>query len=134
MNWLRSLRSVADKTRRFIGEAQRRLTGLARDLYDRHLARRYRTLVVDASLPSDLKRRYLYVVQEDGFEEQAAMLCPCGCGRVLHMNLLPDTRPCWRLTKHANGRATLHPSVWRKKDCGSHFWLREGRVIWCRGV
>jgi hypothetical protein len=94
----------------------------------------YRTLVVEEALPNELKRRTLYVVQEDGFREQAALLCPCRCGRVLHMNLLPDARPCWRLTEHEDGTASLHPSVWRKKDCGSHFWFRRGRVQWCRGV
>ncbi|MER9417949.1 DUF6527 family protein [Mesorhizobium sp. M0306] len=60
------------------------------------------------------------------------MLCPCGCRRVLHMNLLADERPCWRLTRHDDGTTTLHPSVWRKTDCGSHFWFRRGRVEWCR--
>ena len=92
----------------------------------------YRTVVVEESLPKELKRRTLYVVQEDGFEEQAAMICPCGCRRVLHMNLFADERPCWRLTEHEDGTASLHPSVWRKKDCGSHFWFRHGRVHWCR--
>ena len=91
----------------------------------------YRSCVVDKALPRRLKKRVLYVVQEDGFEEQAAMRCPCGCGRILHMNLLPDERPCWRLTRHGDGTATLHPSVWRQKDCGSHFWFRHGRVQWC---
>ncbi|MER9141803.1 DUF6527 family protein [Mesorhizobium sp. M0871] len=60
------------------------------------------------------------------------MLCPCGCRRVLHMNLLADERPCWRLTRHDDGTTTLHPSVWRTTGCGSHFWFRRGRVEWCR--
>lgn len=91
----------------------------------------YRTKVVEESLPETLDRKTLYIVEEDGFQEQAAMLCPCGCKRVLHMNLIPDERPCWTVAQHDNGTATLHPSVWRKKDCGSHFWFRNGRVIWC---
>nr|WP_081710834.1 MULTISPECIES: DUF6527 family protein [unclassified Afipia] len=91
----------------------------------------YATLVVEEALPKKLKRRALYVVQEDGFEEQAAMICPCGCRSILHMNLLPDERPCWRVTRHDDGTATLNPSVWRKKECGSHFWFRNGRVLWC---
>ena len=134
MSWFGSVRAAADRMGRLFGEARRRLAASARNFYDRHLARRYRTLLVEANLPERLKSRYLYIVQEDGFEEQAAMLCPCGCGRVLHMNLLPDDRPCWKLTRHEDGTPSLHPSVWRKKDCGSHFWLREGRVIWCRGA
>ncbi|GIK49909.1 MAG: hypothetical protein BroJett013_26060 [Alphaproteobacteria bacterium] len=92
----------------------------------------YRTITKDGQLPARLKPRTLYIVQEDGFEEQAAMLCPCGCKRILHMNLLTDERPCWKVTRHGDGTATLNPSVWRKKDCGSHFWFRKGRVQWCR--
>jgi hypothetical protein len=109
----------------------RRIFSWARDRAHRWPVPPYRTVEVEGMLPNRLKRRRLYVVQEDGFEEQAAMLCPCGCGRVLHMNLLPDERPCWRLTRHGDGTATLHPSVWRQKDCGSHFWFRQGRVTWC---
>lgn len=90
----------------------------------------YRTVIVNGYLPMKLKKRILYVVEEDGYEEQAAMLCPCGCGRVLQMNLLPDERPCWKVTRHADGSASLHPSVWRKKGCHSHFVFRNGRVKW----
>ena len=94
----------------------------------------YRTATVQEKLPSKLRRRTIYIVEEDGFKEQAAMLCPCGCRRLLHMNLLADERPCWKLTEHLDGTATLFPSVWRQKDCGSHFWFRNGRVEWCHGV
>lgn len=94
-------------------------------------ARSYRTRVVNENLPPQLHANTLYIVKDDGFEEQAAMLCPCKCGRVLHMNLLPDERPCWKVTRHSDGTASLHPSVWRKKDCGSHFWFRRGKVQWC---
>ena len=108
----------------------RLLRGLKDRLY-RWLVPPYRTLVVEEFLPKTLNRRTLYVVQEDGFEEQAAMLCPCGCGRVLQMNLIPDERPCWRLARHEDGTASLQPSVWRRKECGAHFWFRRGRVYWC---
>jgi hypothetical protein len=94
----------------------------------------YRTHLVEDFLPKRLDPRALYVVQEDGFLEQAAMLCPCGCGRVLHMNLLSDERPCWRLIRHKDGTATLSPSVWSKRDCRSHFWFRRGRVHWCKAA
>jgi hypothetical protein len=113
----------------------KRLKGLVRRAYHGRYDRlipRYRTRVVEDLLPKRLGRRTFYIVQEDGFVEQAAMICPCGCGRVLHMNLLPDEHPCWRLTRHKEGTATLYPSVWRKKDCGAHFWFRRGRIQWCR--
>lgn len=113
MNWMR----------RFLGTAYQRL----RDW----LVPPYGTVVVQGILPKSLKRRTLYIVQEDGFNEQAAMICPCGCKATLQMNLLTDERPCWSVTHHGDGTATLHPSVWRKKDCKSHFWFRRGRVTWC---
>lgn len=90
----------------------------------------YRTCVVEEELPEKMERRTLYVVEEDGFREQAALLCPCGRNHILHLNLLPDERPRWRVNEHDDGTATLRPSVWRKKDCRSHFWLRQGRVFW----
>lgn len=76
----------------------------------------------------------MYIVQEDSYEEQAAMICPCGCGRVLQMNLLPDERPCWQVTHHRDGTVSLHPSVWRMKECKSHFWFRSGRVYWVEKI
>lgn len=95
-------------------------------------AKPYRTLVVQGDLPKELKSRTLYVVVDDGFNEQAAMLCPCGCGNILHLNLNPDDRPCWKVTQHTDGTSTLHPSVNRMKGCKSHFWFRQGHVDWCQ--
>jgi hypothetical protein len=94
----------------------------------RWFSRPYRTIIVQESLPSKLHKKALYIVEEDGFQEQAAMFCPCGRNHILHMNLLPDERPCWKVTLHEDGTATLQPSVWRKKDCSVHFWFRSGRV------
>lgn len=91
----------------------------------------YQTVVVQQYLPKSLAARTLYIVEEDGYQEQAAMVCPCGCGRTLHMNLIPDERPCWKVIRHKDGSSSLHPSVWRQIDCRSHFWFKQGRVIWC---
>lgn len=92
--------------------------------------RSYRTMVVEEALPERLERRTVYIVREGGFAEQAALVCPCGCGAVLHMNLLPDDRPCWRVTRNFDGTVTLYPSIHRKKGCRSHFWLRNGQIRW----
>ena len=87
----------------------------------------YKFMVL-AELPKKLRDDVLYVVEEDGFQEQAAMICPCGCGQVLHMNLLDDERPCWKVTVDANHVPSLHPSVWRQVGCKSHFWFKNGKV------
>jgi len=54
---------------------------------------KYAVTVVVEFLPERLDRKTLYIVQEDGYTEQAAMICPCGCKQILHMNMLPDERP-----------------------------------------
>lgn len=93
---------------------------------------RYQAQVVQNDLPGVLVKHRLYIVEESGYRERAALLCPCGCGHILYLNLLADERPCWRITLTAGGLASLHPSVWRKTGCNSHFWLRRGRVHWCK--
>jgi hypothetical protein len=92
---------------------------------------RFRTEYVDEDAPERPQARTLYVVTEDGAPWSAAMLCPCGCGETLHMNLLPDERPMWKLAVDGAGFGTLHPSVHRLKGCRAHFWFRAGKVHWC---
>jgi hypothetical protein len=108
----------------------RQSTGQLYERLHRWLVPPYATRIVEDYLPKQLQKRTLYIVQEDGLFEQAAMLCPCGCKRILHMNLLPDEHPCWRVAQHKDGTATLAPSVWRKTDCQSHFWFTRGRIRW----
>jgi len=83
-----------------------------------------------ADIPDKLQTERLYVAGEDGYAWSAAMLCPCGCGKVLEMNLLPDAQPCWTFTESPDGLASLHPSVWLKTDCEAHFCLHKGKVRW----
>jgi hypothetical protein len=90
----------------------------------------YRTQKLEGDLPRKLHSKTIYVVEEDGYLEHVAMVCPCGCDQVLYMNLIPDERPCWRVIDHQDGTISLRPSVWRQKGCHSHFWFRQGRVFW----
>jgi hypothetical protein len=87
-------------------------------------------VIVEGSFPKRLRRKRLYVLTEGGTPWQASMICPCGCGATLEMNLLPDERPRWTFAQDGKRRATLKPSVWRKVGCKSHFVLRNGVVRW----
>jgi hypothetical protein len=84
-------------------------------------------------IPDQVAPGTVYVVGEGEHHWAAVMLCPCGCGETIQLNLLPDARPRWRVTLHEDGTATLWPSVWRVRGCGSHFFVRRGWVDWCRG-
>jgi hypothetical protein len=90
-------------------------------------------LVAVGDEPDVLVPMHLYAVGENGQLWHATMLCPCGCSERISLNLLPDDSPSWKLSEHAGG-PTLHPSVWRHVGCRSHFFLRSGRIEWCRGV
>ncbi|WP_436231260.1 DUF6527 family protein [Caballeronia sp. LjRoot29] len=59
------------------------------------------------------------------------MICPCGCGEVIELNLLKQARPCWSAEEHPDGTISLVPSVWRQRGCRSHFFLRRGGIEWC---
>ncbi len=62
----------------------------------------------------------------------ASLACPCGCGTALRVNLRPEAEPYWTWDVQRDGAVTLSPSVWRKGGCRSHFFVRRGRVEWCR--
>lgn len=81
--------------------------------------------------PDKLDQAKVYLAGEGDNLWAAAMICPCGCGDVIELNLLQQARPCWSVQEHADGTLTLAPSVWRQKGCRSHFLLRHGRIDWC---
>lgn len=62
----------------------------------------------------------------------ALFRCPCGCGNVISLSLQKIHKPNWTVTRTKDGRPTLYPSVWQNKGCCSHFWIKDGRVLWCK--
>nr|WP_315416532.1 DUF6527 family protein [uncultured Pseudomonas sp.] len=81
-------------------------------------------------LPARIPFRGLVLVR-DGVEDWCVgFKCPCGCDRTIELLLPVDVTPRWDCTIDALARPTLHPSVWLHTGCRSHFWLREGRVLW----
>ena len=80
--------------------------------------------------PDQLERYRIYLLGAAGAAWSASLICPCGCGEIIRLSLLPDDRPGWRAEVNAGGLVTLHPSIWRVRGCRSHFFIREGRVLW----
>jgi len=83
-------------------------------------------------LPEVLSPATIYLVGERRYVWSVAMLCPCGCGDMIHLNALPEIRPRWSVRRHRDGAVSLHPSIWRNTGCRSHFSLRRGRAVWFR--
>jgi hypothetical protein len=82
------------------------------------------------ALPDRLALDTLYLVGEDTHLSAMAMLCPCGCGESVHLNLLSDPRSGWHVTYHPDGTVSVHPAIWRRNGCGSYFFVRGSRVYW----
>lgn len=102
-----------------------------RNLGERLRPARKLQIHADDSLPPVMPRRDVVVAREGDENWAAGLSCPCGCGDVLELMLIPEARPRWRLTVDPKNRPSLYPSVWRDGRCGAHFWLRDGRVRWC---
>lgn len=81
-------------------------------------------------VPDKLAAETVYVVGENGNHWCITMLCPCNCGSVIQLNLLPQIRPCWAFS-YKRGWITISPSIWCKRGCRSHFFVRKGHVDWC---
>jgi len=83
-------------------------------------------------VPDRLEPSTLYVAGEGPWPWAGAMLCPCGCRDVIELNLLEQASPSWNIRQNRDGTITLTPSIWRTKGCGSHFLVRNSRIVWCQ--
>lgn len=80
--------------------------------------------------PDKLDYRIIYIIENEGYCWKAVMICPCGCKKILHMNLIKDYHPSWKFEINKKKIITLHPSINRMVGCRSHFFIREGKIIW----
>lgn len=80
--------------------------------------------------PPELLEHHIYLVTEDDEVWQAAFVCPCGCLSTIQLCCLEESRPRWSYKVHPDKTVTLHPSIWRKKGCRSHFFIRRGVIKW----
>ena len=84
-----------------------------------------------ADVPDHLKKNVIYIICHNQSPWQIVMVCPCGCSKTLHMNLIQDYSPYWKVSIDNRNRISLHPSVHRTVGCKSHFFIRSGNVDWC---
>lgn len=82
------------------------------------------------TLPSTLPKYDFILLKDDGEDWSVGFRCPCGCGDAIELLLLPNVRPRWDIKINSSGYPTLTPSVWRATGCRSHFWVRDGRILW----
>jgi hypothetical protein len=81
--------------------------------------------------PVTPRPQIVYLIGEAEYLWSAAFLCPCGCGELVQLNLLPEARPCWTVISHPDSTVSVSPSIWRVAGCKSHFFLCRGKIEWC---
>jgi Family of unknown function (DUF6527) len=65
----------------------------------------------------------------------AILKCPCGCGERLNVDLMKTHYPHWSARLEKDGSVSFRPSLWVDESrCGSHFFVRRGRIVWCQEV
>ncbi len=61
----------------------------------------------------------------------AYMVCPCGCEERIMLNLINDVEPKWKVSLNkGEDHASIYPSIWRNEGCESHFWIKNGNIVW----
>lgn len=81
-------------------------------------------------IPTYIKDRTIYVVGNQSEPWLVSFKCPCGCNKDIHLNLLPDANPRWKIYLKSGNKIDISPSVWRTSGCRSHFFIRSGKVVW----
>jgi hypothetical protein len=101
-------------------------------LLDRFGPARRLQIVAGDELPSSMPSRDIVLTRDDGEAWSVGMLCPCRCGATIEMLVVEGAKPRWDIEVDDKGRPSLRPSIWRNTGCRSHFWIRSGRVVWCK--
>lgn len=86
--------------------------------------------IVVLDMPKRIELKTIYLVSNDGYVWQAVMKCPCGCDEVLYINLIEEQRPYWTYSIDEKKEISLYPSLHRKIECKSHFFLIKGKIVW----
>ncbi|MBD8900362.1 DUF6527 family protein [Rhodanobacter sp. DHG33] len=69
------------------------------------------------------------VLIERGRPRWLLLMCPCGCGEEIPINLDRQAGPAWRLYRSHRHGISLYPSVWRDTGCEAHFIVWRSRIL-----
>lgn len=82
--------------------------------------------------PERLTAGRLVIVRSGSLDKWGCFRCPGGCGEKLQLSLSQQRRPRWSIAVDWFGRPSVSPSIRQTNACRCHFWIKKGRVEWCR--
>jgi Family of unknown function (DUF6527) len=89
-------------------------------------------LVSDHPDPETMKAGMVYIVGGNGYWKWAYLRCPSKHDEIIQLSLMQERRPRWQITADRLGRPTVHPSIRQLEGSYAHFWIKNGRIEWCR--
>lgn len=90
--------------------------------------------ILDNPSKKNLRKNTIYIVGNEEYQKWAYLLCPCGCEEAIMLSLNQNMNPSWFFISNANGVPTIYPSINKLDNCMSHFWIKEGKLIWSNSV
>jgi hypothetical protein len=85
--------------------------------------------VSEAPIDEEMAPGMVYNEVRGGHAKWAHLLCP-RCKDHIQIQTARG-KSNWVLRDDWLNRPTIHPSVWETNACGAHFFVRQGRVVWC---
>ena len=105
-----------------------------RSLFRRSRRRDYSMIRTEQHPPQEnVERGIVYVIVNGGHAKWAYLRCPCPQHDVIRLNLSKQKRPAWTVRTKRNDAPDIFPSIWQLDGCYSHFWIRDGNVVWAKG-
>ena len=102
------------------------------NMLERFLPPRRIKVIEGGELPKRLPLRNIVLLRDTGEDWSLGMRCPCGCGQLIELALIPEANTRWKLDFEMDKSPTLTPSIWLREGCRSHFFVRHGRVEWVK--
>lgn len=81
-------------------------------------------------VPDFPKSGTIYIICNQGYNWQLVMECPCGCKKILYLNLMKEYKPSWTFSTSITKGISISPSINRIVGCESHFFIKKSRLIW----
>lgn len=72
------------------------------------------------------------IVGSRSYQKWAYLKCPCGCGNTTMLSLSTKRRPSWSVHLNWMMIPTVYPSVRDVGSCYAHYWIKKGKIHWCR--
>lgn len=79
--------------------------------------------------PDELSNDHIFMIKNGNLKKYLCFNCPGKCkGKVMLPLICPSK---WKIQTDWLNRPSIKPSIRLLNKCHCHFWIKNGKVIWC---